>query len=218
MLVLASIPSSMHLNSHSAEYTVVARLTPALQRLLPGLNYSPVNRDWEMADFQHRPHSWSGPSFRGCATFSFPATKSNPRCSPRAATPIALGSPISPSRLSASGHFYDARAAIKPRIGELLQDYALRKIPTRSFEANALFLEIIRLAYNSVIAFQRLCLQQSWQSLTLSKLRYKLVLLPGEITRPQNRPILRLRDSSMLQQVVADDILRRINKLRPLTL
>ena len=38
-------------------------------------------------------------------------------------------------------------------------DYALRKIPTRSFEANALYLEIIRLADNLVTAFQHLCLQ-----------------------------------------------------------
>ena len=90
-------------------------------------------------------------------------------------------------------------------------------MPTRAFQANALFLEIIRLAYNLVNAFQRLCLQESWQSLTLSKLRYKLFLLPGEITRPQNRPVLRLHDSYMWQ-VLADDILRRINKLRPLTL
>ena len=85
-------------------------------------------------------------------------------------------------------HFYDARAALEPRIRELLEDYALRKIPRRSFEANALFLEIIRLAYNLVTAFQRLCLPESWQRLTLSKLRYKLLLLPGELTRPQNRP------------------------------
>ena len=114
-------------------------------------------------------------------------------------------------------HFYDARAAIEPRIGELLEDYALRKIPTRSFAANALFLEIIRLAYNLVTAFQRLCLQESWQHLTLSKLRYKLFLLPGELTRPQNRPVLRLRESSLLQNL-ADDILRSIHKLRPLNL
>ena len=96
-------------------------------------------------------------------------------------------------------HFYDARAALEPRIRELLEDYALRKIPTRSFEANALFLEVIRLAYNLVTAFQCLCLQDSWQRLTLSKLRYKLFLLPGELTRPQNRPLLRLRESSMMQ-------------------
>src|SRR5437667_8981103 len=91
----------------------------------------------------------------------------------------------------------------------------LRKIPSRSFAANALYLEIIRLAYNLVTAFQRTCLQESWQNLTLSKLRFKLFLIPGELTRPQNRPILRLRQSSMLQEL-ADDILRKIGRLKPI--
>jgi len=53
--------------------------------------------------------------------------------------------------------------------------------------------------------------KKEWQSLTLSKLRYKLFLLPGELTRPQNRPVLRLRESSILQQL-ADDILTRISR------
>ena len=112
-------------------------------------------------------------------------------------------------------HFYDGRAAMEPRIGELREDYALRKIPSRSFAANALYLEIIRLAYNLVTAFQRTCLQESWQSLTLSKLRFKLFLIPGELTRPQNRPVLRLRRSSMLQ-ALADDILKKIGRLQPI--
>lgn len=205
------------LESRSVEYTVVARMTPALQRLLPGLRYASVNRDWEMADFQHRPHSWSQARRFVVARRFLSDDEKQP-------TLFALGryayrAWVTNLSLTPLGvwHFYDARAAIEPRIGELLEDYALRKIPTRSFQANALFLEIIRLAYNLVNAFQRLCLQESWQSLTLSKLRYKLFLLPGEITRPQNRPVLRLRESSMLQ-ALADDILRRINKLRPLIL
>jgi hypothetical protein len=205
------------LESHSAQYTVVARMTPALQRLLPGLRYAPVNRDWEMAEFQHRPHSWSEARRFVVARHLLSGDEKQPTLF--AAGRYAYRAWVTNLSLTPLGvwNFYDSRAAIEPRIGELLQDYALRKIPTRSFQANALFLEIIRLAYNLVNAFQRLCLQESWQSLTLSKLRYKLFLLPGEITRPQNRPVLRLRDSSMLQ-VLADDILRRINKLRPLTL
>lgn len=78
-------------------------------------------------------------------------------------------------------------------------------------------MEVIRLVYNLVTAFQRLCLPELWQRLTLSKLRYKLFLLPGELTRPQNRPVLQLRQSSMLL-VLADEILRSISKVRPLIL
>lgn len=205
------------LETQPLQYAVVARMTSGLQRLLPGLRYAPVNRDWQMADFQHRPHSWSEarrflmarrflsaedkqPTLFSLDRYVYRAWVTN-----LALTPLGVW------------HFYDARAAIEPRIGELLEDSALRKIPTRSFEANALFLEIIRLAYNLVTAFQRLCLQQSWQRLTLSKLRYKLFHLPGEFTRPQNRPVLRLRQSSMLQ-ALADDILFRINRLKPFQL
>ena len=205
------------LESHSAEYAVVARMTPSLKRTLTGLRYSPVNRDWEMAELQLRPQSWSRARRFVVARRLLSADERQP-------TLFALGryayrAWVTNLSLTPLGvwHFYDARAAIEPRIGELLEDYALRKIPTRSFAANALFLEIIRLAYNLVTAFQRLCLQESWQHLTLSKLRYKLFLLPGELTRPQNRPVLRLHESSMLQNL-ADDILRSIHNLRPLNL
>ena len=170
-----------------------------------------------MADFEHRPQSWSRARRFVVARRFLSAEEKQP-------TLFALGryvyrAWVTNLALTPLGvwHFYDARAAIEPRIGELLEDYALRKIPTRSFAANALFLEIIRLAYSLVTAFQRLGLRESWQRLTLSKLRYKLFLLPGELTRPQNRPVLRLRESSILQ-ALADDILHRINQLRPLIL
>lgn len=55
----------------------------------------------------------------------------------------------------------------------------------------------------------------SWQSYTLQKLRFKLFLLPGELTRPQNRPTLRLKDSPLIQRL-ADDILSGIARLSPL--
>jgi hypothetical protein len=112
-------------------------------------------------------------------------------------------------------HFYDGRAGMEPRIGELREDFALRKIPTASFAANALYSEIIRLAYNLVTAFQRNCLQEPWQNLTLTKLRYKLFFLPGEVTRPQNRPVLRLRESPLLRDL-ANDISAKIRRLKPL--
>jgi len=64
-------------------------------------------------------------------------------------------------------HFDDGRAALEVRIRELRQDFALTRIPTRRFAANALYLEIVRLADNLVTAFQRLCLPDDWQSFTL---------------------------------------------------
>ncbi|PYU37028.1 MAG: hypothetical protein DMG53_29010, partial [Acidobacteria bacterium] len=112
-------------------------------------------------------------------------------------------------------HFYDGRAGMEPRIRELREDYALRKIPTRAFAANALYLEVVRLAYNLVTAFQRTCLTEEWQSLTLSKLRHRLFWLPGELTRPRNRPILRFANPPLIKKRAAE-ILHQIHRLKPL--
>lgn len=46
------------LETRPTQYAVVARLTPAFRSLLPGLRYEPANRDWEMAEFEHRSHGW----------------------------------------------------------------------------------------------------------------------------------------------------------------
>jgi hypothetical protein len=112
-------------------------------------------------------------------------------------------------------HFYDGRAGMEPRIYELRENFALRKIPTRDFAANALYLEVIRLAHNLVTTFQQTCLPEEWHNLTLSTLRYKLFWLPGELTRPQNRPTLRLADSPTIR-TWTENILARIHKLKPL--
>ena len=203
------------LEARMAHYAVVARLTQAFKRLLPGLRYEHVNQQWEMAEFDHRPHGW--PEARRFVV----ARRFLPEQDPET-TLFTLGrymyrAWVTNMNLTPAGiwRFYDGRAGMEPRIGELREDFALRKIPTSSFAANALYLEIIRLAYNLVTAFQRNCLEESWQNLTLGKLRYKLFLLPGELTRPQNRPVLRLKESPFLQHLV-DDILSKISGLEAL--
>src|SRR6266481_6404159 len=183
------------LEARPAQYAVVARLTPAFKRLLPGVSYEPVNRKWEMAEFEHRPHGW--PQAR-----RFVVARRFIQQEEAVTTLFAMGR-------------YIYRAWVEPRIRELREDFAMRKIPTGSFAANALYLEIVRLAYNLVTAFQRNCLDESWQNLTLQKLRYKLFLIPGELTRPQNRPVLRLRPSPMIESL-AETILARATKLKPL--
>jgi hypothetical protein len=203
------------LEQRSVDYAVVARMTSGLRRWLPSLPYQSVNSVWEMAEFEYRSHGWPH-ARRFCVARRFIPNQE------AQSTLFSLGRHVyrvwvTNMNLTPNGiwHFYDGRATLERRIRELREDFALRNIPTRSFPANALYLEIIRLAYNLVTAFQRSCLPESWQSLTLSRLRFKLFLIPGEVTRPQNRPVLRLRQSSMLQ-ALADHILGRIQRLKPI--
>jgi Transposase DDE domain group 1 len=203
------------LEARPAQYAVVARLTQAFKRLLPGVRYEPVNPRWEMAEFEHRPQGWPQARRFVVARRFIPGDEEQ-------TTLFTLGryvyrAWVTNMDLTPAGvwHFYDGRAGMEPRICELREDFGLRKIPTASFAANALYLEIIRLAYNLVTAFQRNCLEESWQNLTLDKLRYQLFLLPGELTRPRNRPILRLRESPSIE-ALTHDILGNVRRLKPL--
>jgi Transposase DDE domain group 1 len=208
-------PVLRKLEERPSEYAVVARLTAPLKRLLAGLSYERANARWECAEEEYRSHGW--PKARRIVVARRLIDQNDAQ-----ATLFAMGrylyrAWVTNMTLTPAGvwHFYDGRAAIEPRIHELREDFALRKIPTGSFEANALYLEVIRLAYNLVTAFQRTCLPESWQSYTLQKLRFKLFLLPGEVTRPQNRPTLRLKDSPVIERL-SKDILAKIAKITPL--
>ena len=203
------------LETRFAQYAVVARMVPSLKRALKGLRYEPMSPRWEIAEFEHRPHGWI--HARRCVvarkkiedTDLEPTLFSLERYAYRA---WHTNLPLTPAGV---WQFYDGRAGMERRIREVREDYAARKIPTRAFAANALYLEVVRLAYNLVTAFQRTCLPEEWQSLTLSKLRQRLLWLPGELTRPQNRPILRLVNSPLIAQK-AEKILRRVHRLKPL--
>jgi len=203
------------LEARSAQYAVVARMTASLKRALGGLRYERLNARWEVGECEHRTAEGAPP--RRCVVARRPIEETDPEPTLFTLARYLYRAWVTNLSLSSAGvwHFYDGRAGMEPRIGELREDYALRKIPTRGFAANALYLEVIRLAYNLVAAFQRTCLPEQWQSLTLSKLRHRLFWLPGEFTRPQNRPTLRLANSTAIQGWT-DQILHRIHKLKPL--
>jgi hypothetical protein len=203
------------LEQRPAQYAVVARLTTALKRVLGGLRFQRLNARWEIGEFEHRLTGWR------CARRCIVGRR---RIEETEAEPTLFTLDrylyrgwFTNLSLTPAGvwNFYEGRAGMEPRIRELREDYALRKIPTRAFAANALYLEVVRLAYNLVTAFQRMCLPEGWQSLTLSKLRHRLFWLPGELTRPQNRPTLRLPGRPAIQEWTTH-ILCRVHKLKPL--
>src|SRR6266576_2093407 len=203
------------LEARLAQYAVVARMTRSLKYALKGLRYEQMNPRREIAEFEHHPHDWS--HARRCIVARRRIAETDPEPTLFTLERYAYRAWHTNLPLTPAGvwHFYDGRAGMEPRIQELREDYALRKIPTHAFAANALYLEVIRFAYNLVTAFQRTCLPEEWQSLTLSKLRHRLFWLPGELTRPQNRPTLRLVNSPFIA-IWAEKILHRVRRSKPL--
>jgi hypothetical protein len=203
------------LEGRKAQYAVVARLTPPCQKRLPGLRYEAVNQLWEAGEMDYQALGWPGP--RRLIIARRPLQDQDPHPSLLLLERYLYRGWLTNLPLTPAGvwRFYDQRAAMEPRIAELREDFALRKIPTADFAANALFLEIIRLAYNLVAAFQETCLPEAWAHHTLHTLRYKLFWLPGELTRPQNRPVLRLLESPGVSRLT-EHILNQVAKLKPL--
>jgi len=199
----------------TAQYAVVARMIPSLKRELGRLRYERLNPTWEIAEFEHHSHDWPHP--RRCIVARRPIQESDPEPTLFVMKRYAYRAWHTNLQLTPAGvwHFYDGRAGMERRIREIREDYALSKIPTHAFEANALYLEVVGLAYNLVTAFQRTCLPEEWHSLTLSKLRHRLFWLPGELTRPQHRPTLRLVNSPLVAKR-AEKILHRVHRLKPL--
>jgi hypothetical protein len=174
------------LEARPAANAVVARMIPSLKRELRGLPYEAMNPRWEIAEFEHRPHGWS--QARRCIVARRKIEETDPHSPLFMLECYAYRAWRTNLPLTSAGvwHWYDGRAGMEPRTREMREDFALCKIPTRAFVANALYLEVVRLAYNLVTAFQRTCLPKQWQSMILSKLRhklFKLFWLPGELIR-----------------------------------
>jgi hypothetical protein len=174
-----------------------------------------MNPSWKIAEFKHKPSDRSQP--RRCIVARRLIEEIDPELTLFTLERDAYQAwhMNLPLMLAGVWHFYESRAGMEVRLRELREDFTLREIPTGSFAANALYLEVVRLAYNLVAAFQLRCLRQEGQSLTLSKLRQRLFWQPGELPRPQNRPIPRLANSALIRKW-ADQILHRTYKLKPL--
>lgn len=204
------------LEQRPAQYAVVARMASGLKQKLGGLPYERLNARWEIAECDYRAQGWPQP--RRCIVARRPVEETEPQPTLFTLQRYAYRAWITNLPLTPAGvwHYYDGRAGMERRIRELREDFAFRKIPTRAFAANALYLEVVRMAYNLVTAFQQTCVPEGWRDLTLSKLRHKLFWLPGELTRPHNRPTLRLAQIPENETVVRK-ILTAVHKQKPLS-
>jgi hypothetical protein len=136
------------LEARAAQYAVVARLTASLKRILGGLRYQAGNPSWQVAEAEHRPFGW--PHARRFVIARRRITAAEPEPTLFNLGRYVYRAWVTDLGLTPAGvwHFYDGRAGMEPRIHELREDFALRRIPARAFAANALYLELIRLAYN----------------------------------------------------------------------
>lgn len=203
------------LEARRARFVIVARLTPPINRKLPHLRYVSPSRGVEVAEFRYQPTRWPHP-------YRFVVIRRPPLDEPTAQlTLFKLGRyhyqvlvtnlPLQPLNL---WRFYNDRASVELLIRQLKGDYALGRIPTRHFFANETYFHLLLLAYNLVNWFKRLCLPPELPAATLQTLRHRILLMPAQLRRTDNRPRLFLPASGP-REVAWTHALDQIHRLNP---
>jgi Transposase DDE domain group 1 len=206
------------LENQGLGHVVVARMYAPLQRRMTAAGYREFARGWEAGEFTYTPFHWK-------REHRFVAVR----------RPVALEPPEIQQRLftfkkytyhralvtnleltpAAVWRFYCARGTQELLLREIKDSYALSKIPSRSFWANAAYMEAILWAYDLVLAFQQLCLPPQLRAWNISTLRRELWWLPAEWVRRDNRNLLVLPAKYPRQDLFAQ-IQRAAARVRPL--
>jgi Transposase DDE domain group 1 len=199
-------------------YVTVARMTQPLKRNMLAAQYSEFARGWEAAEFTYTPWHWK-------QEHRFVAVR----------RPIAVESAevqrhlftlknytyhrvlVTNLNLTPAGvwRFYCDRAKQELLLREFKHSYGMSKIPTRSFWANAAYMETILWAYDLVLAFQKLCLPREVQHWNISTLRRELWWLPADWVRRRHHNVLIL-PAKYPRQKLFTAIQRSTSLVRPL--
>ena len=174
-------------------FTIAAKLTSPIKRRLSSLRYHTLTHGIETAEFLYQPMGWKKQyrfivirrpipeeptdqlTLFSMGKFSYQVMVTNMELKP-----INIW------------RFYNGRAGVELIFKELKNDYPLAKIPRKHFASNESYFHILLFSYNLVNWFKRLCLPQEFQTMTLSSLRARLLLIPGELVHSGNRPVLKL--------------------------
>ena len=203
-----------YLESEKAFFAIVARLTRPIQSKLSLLSYQTHASGIETAEFSYQPTGWA-------KEYRFVVIRRPiPEDPLEQLTLFSMGQYsyqviITNLKLTPlnAWKFYNGRAAVELIIKELKGNYPLGKIPTKHFAANEAYFHILLFAYNLINWFKRLCLSKEFQKMTLRTLRSRLLVIPGELIRPENRPTLKLPENFPYKKEF-ESAIKKIQKLK----
>jgi hypothetical protein len=203
-----------YLESNKALFVIVAKLTGPVKRRISTLSYQVHSSGLETAEFMYQPTKWK-------KEYRFVVLRRPiPEDPTEQLTLFSMGKYsyqvlVTNMKLTAlnTWRFYNGRAAVELIIKELKGDYPLGKIPTKHFAANEAYFHTLLFSYNLINWFKRLCLPKEFQNMTLKTLRARLLLIPGELVKSENRPTLKL-PANFLYKDTFEYAIKKIEKLK----
>jgi hypothetical protein len=203
-----------YLESQKALFVIVARLTDPIKRTLSTLRYRVHSSGLETAEFTYQPTNWK-------REYRFVVVRRLiPEDPSEQLTLFSMGKytyqvVVTNMKLTPlnTWRFYNGRAAVELIIKELKGNYPLGKIPTKHFLANEAYFHILLFSYNLINWFKRLCLPKEFQNMTLKSLSSHFLSIPSELTKTENRPILKL-PANFIYRNAFEYAVNKIEKLK----
>lgn len=177
-------------------FAIVAHQTAPFKRRMTSARYHEWAEGWEAAEFTYPVATWK--TEHRCVAIRRPKALEPEELQLRLFTlknytyhqALVVGHlPLTPPAIY---RFYCDRGFQELLLREFKNAYFMACIPTRSFLANATYMEMVLWAYDLVLAFQYQCLPREFQHLNISTLRRDLWWLPAEWVNRHNRNVLRL--------------------------
>lgn len=206
------------LDEEGLGYVIVAKMTQPLKKKMAAARYHEFARGWEAAEFTYTPFHWK-------QKHRFVAIRRPKAWEPEEAQKrlftfkrhtyhrvLVTNLELTPEAVY---RFYCDRGFQELLIREFKGAYQMAKIPTRSFWANAAYMEMILWAYDLVLAFQLLCLPKEIQHWNISTLRRELWWLPAEWVKRGGSNILWLPAKYPNQELFVK-VQKAISRLKPL--
>jgi len=203
-----------YLESNKGLFVIVAKLTSPVKRIISTLSYQIHSSGLETAEFMYQPTKWK-------KQYRFVVVRRLiPEDPTEQLTLFSMGKYsyqviVTNMKLTPlnSWRFYNGRAGVELIIKELKGDYPLGKIPTKHFAANEAYFHTLLFSYNLINWFKRLCLPKEFQNMTLKTLRARLLLIPGQLVKSENRPTLKL-PANFLYKDTFEYAIKNIEKLK----
>jgi len=199
-------------------YVSVATMTGPLIKAMVAAKYHEFAQGWEAAEFTYTPWKWN--EEHRFAVVRRPSVLESDKLKESLFTlkkhtyhrALVHNLALEPESVWRS---YTDRANQELLIREFKDSFFMAKIPTRSFWANAAYMEMILWAYDLAVVFQMLCLPPEVQQWNIATLRRELWWLPAEWVRTDNRNWIRL-PRRYPNQKLFEKIFKAAGKIKPL--
>lgn len=183
------------LDERGCGYVIVAKEHGPVRKIMMQTQFHVMSGGWEFGEFRYQPQKWK-------QAHRFVVVRRPIPEDPQEAQQLTLFKDrkyayhVFVTNLKTSAWrtylFYNGRAATEKNNRELIYDYPLGKIPTKSWTANVAYFQLLLFAANIVHWFKRICLPGEYHAVTVDTIRSDFLNLPSRLVRTDGKNIVKL--------------------------